>query len=146
MKKLVVLFAALFVLVGCSAKSTECVSESDSKKHTVKLDVKDNNVVGFEEKSVFKMDKQTQMDVYDDMYRQFSESKRIDGVTFEYEKKDDALEITTKVDLEASQGVQLEKYFSYMDQSAQKIILDQEDKNVDAIKAVLASEGNFVCK
>ncbi|MDE8160208.1 hypothetical protein PT108_08950, partial [Erysipelothrix rhusiopathiae] len=38
-----------------------------------------------------------------------------------------------------------EKYFSYLNKSGQKIILDQEDLSVDAVKAALESEGSFSC-
>lgn len=145
MKKIIVAVLFSLVLVGCSANKNVCTVEADGIKRTLKLDVKNSEVVGLEEETVIQMDKATQMNTYDDLYKQFAESKVTDGVTFEYEKSDTAITVKTAVDLAVAKGTQLEKYFSYLSKSGQKIILDQEDLNVDAVKAVLESEGSFSC-
>ncbi|WP_323611557.1 hemolytic protein [Erysipelothrix enhydrae] len=145
MKKIIVAVLFSLVLVGCSANKNVCTVEADGIKRTLKLEVKNSEVVGLEEETVIQMDKATQMNTYDDLYKQFAESKVTDGVTFEYEKSDTAITVKTTVDLAVAKGTQLEKYFSYLSKSGQKIILDQEDLNVDAVKAVLESEGSFSC-
>ncbi|MDE8065734.1 hemolytic protein [Erysipelothrix rhusiopathiae] len=145
MKKIIVAVLFSLVLVGCSANKNVCTVEADGIKRTLKLDVKNSEVVGLAEETVVQMDKATQMNTYDDLYKQFAESKVTDGVTFEYEKSDTALTVKTTVDLAVAKGTQLEKYFSYLNKSGQKIILDQEDLSVDAVKAALESEGSFSC-
>nr|BAA77754.1 hemolytic protein [Erysipelothrix rhusiopathiae] len=145
MKKIIVAVLFSLVLVGCSANKNVCTVEADGIKRTLKLDVKNSEVVGLAEETVIQMDKATQMNTYDDLYKQFAESKVTDGVTFEYEKSDTAITVKTTVDLAVAKGTQLEKYFSYLNKSGQKIILDQEDLNVDAVKAALESEGSFSC-
>ncbi|MCG4436946.1 hemolytic protein [Erysipelothrix rhusiopathiae] len=145
MKKIIVAVLFSLVLVGCSANKNVCTVEADGIKRTLKLDVKNSEVVGLAEETVIQMDKATQMNTYDDLYKQFAESKVTDGVTFEYEKSDTALTVKTTVDLAVAKGTQLEKYFSYLNKSGQKIILDQEDLSVDAVKAALESEGSFSC-
>lgn len=145
MKKIIVAVLFSLVLVGCSANKNVCTVEADGIKRTLKLDVKNSEVVGLAEETVIQMDKATQMNTYDDLYKQFAESKVTDGVTFEYEKSDTALTVKTTVDLAVAKGTQLEKYFSYLNKSGQKIILDQEDLSVDTVKAALESEGSFSC-
>lgn len=145
MKKIIVAVLFSLVLVGCSANKNVCTVEADGIKRTLKLDVKNSEVVGLEEETVIQMDKATQMNTYDDLYKQFAESKVTAGVTFEYEKSDTAITVKTTVDLAVAKGTQLEKYFSYLSKSGQKIILDQEDLSVDAVKAALESEGSFSC-
>ncbi|MDE8036744.1 hemolytic protein [Erysipelothrix rhusiopathiae] len=145
MKKIIVAVLFSLVLVGCSANKNVCTVEADGIKRTLKLDVKNSEVVGLAEETVIQMDKATQMNTYDDLYKQFAESKVTDGVTFEYEKSDTAITVKTTVDLAVAKGTQLEKYFSYLNKSGQKIILDQEDLSVDAVKAALESEGSFSC-
>ncbi|MDE8038220.1 hemolytic protein [Erysipelothrix rhusiopathiae] len=145
MKKIIVAVLFSLVLVGCSANKNVCTVEADGIKRTLKLDVKNSEVVGLAEETVIQMDKATQMNTYDDLYKQFAESKVTDGVTFEYEKSDTALTVKTTVNLAVAKGTQLEKYFSYLNKSGQKIILDQEDLSVDAVKAALESEGSFSC-
>ncbi|MBK2403225.1 hemolytic protein [Erysipelothrix sp. strain 2 (EsS2-6-Brazil)] len=145
MKKIIVAVLFSLVLVGCSENKNVCTVEADGIKRTLKLDVKNSEVVGLEEETVIQMDKATQMNTYDDLYKQFAESKVTDGVTFEYEKSDTAITVKTTVDLAVAKGTQLEKYFSYLSKSGQKIILDQEDLSVDAVKAALESEGSFSC-
>ncbi|MDE8059061.1 hemolytic protein [Erysipelothrix rhusiopathiae] len=145
MKKIIVAVLFSLVLVGCSANKNVCTVEADGIKRTLKLDVKNSEVVGLAEETVIQMDKATQMNTYDDLYKQFAESKVTDGVTFEYKKSDTAITVKTTVDLAVAKGTQLEKYFSYLNKSGQKIILDQEDLSVDAVKAALESEGSFSC-
>lgn len=145
MKKIIVAVLLSLVLVGCSADKNTCTVDADGVKRTLKLDVKNSEVVGLEEETVIQMDKTTQMNTYDDLYKQFAESKVTNGVTFEYEKSDTAVTVKTTVDLAVAEGVQLEDYFSYLEKSGQKIVLDQKDLSVDAVKAALASEGNFNC-